>query len=348
MITSTLLPTTRLAIRAVIGILIALVVSSMINLGHSWWEVLTVLLLVAPSWGENIQRSIKRFLMTIIGCSVGWGLFILAGQHALLHMIAILLCIFGMMYCLPTWYASAMFFVGILVVFLFGSLSLWDASLMLQRIGQTGIGALIVIVVSGLVFPTFSRHNFNQQVRQVLELIEINTKKLLTQHLTQNNEKANLSAALHQLSADLLALQALYQVVRYELAFSLHFSKRMDCVLVVLEVLGFYLVALQQAFCKLDHDEAKQYFKPIFEELQAHIHRRFEQLHDKLEGRPVTESPAWEERYLIDARARFIAARQTRQFTPETFVSVSSCIYYTRRLEAELTKLVQLLRPQGA
>ncbi len=345
--TLTLLPSTRLAIRAAIAVSIALVVTSMVHLGHSWWGILTVLLLLAPSWGESIQRSLKRFLMTIIGCSVGWVLYILAGHHEMVHVAVLLMCIFGIMYCMPTWYATAMLFVGILVVFLFGALSVWDGALMWQRVAQTGMGAMIVIIVSGIILPTFSGHNFRQQFIQVLNAIETSSTQLLKQNLRSGHSKQNLSVPLQTLSADLVAIQALYQMVRYEMLFSLRFNKRTDRELVVVEIIGFYLVALHQAFCQLRDDEAKQYFKPVFDHVATHIHRRFEQIHEKLEGKPVQNCPPWEDLYLQDARARFLAARQAQQFMPETFIIVSSCLYYCRRLEAELSKLVGLLRNKG-
>lgn len=337
-------PTTQLAVRAALAVALATVVTSVANLGHNWWAVMTTLLLISQSWGESIQRASKRFVMTVIGCSVGWGLYWLLGPHTFWSLVVIGSCLFVLMYCAPTWYATMMFCVGILVVFLFGALTVWDSTLWWQRIAQTGLGCVVVIVVSRFVLPALSQNDLNQRLQTALKSLERLTGQLLWPAEGVVMPQAELASAIQDLSAELVALQPLATVVRYERILMLRSSNRMEQVLTKLEVIAYYLGTLQHTMALASQRPITEYFAAECAEIAQHIRHRFQQLHAAEAGEAVVALPSWESVNLPKLRERWRAAWQHHLFEPEAFVETSAYLYYCRRLDAELLALTGLLR----
>jgi uncharacterized membrane protein YccC len=158
----------KLGYRAALAVIIALAVSHFFHLDRSYWAVLTTLALISQSWGESLQKAYARFGMTILGCGLGYLLFLVVGHNHWLVLGCLLLGVFGLAYFFVISYAWAMFFIGIIVVFMFGFLGLWSIDLLWERIYETAIGCVIAALVTGLFMPVYSRQKFYQKLPEVL------------------------------------------------------------------------------------------------------------------------------------------------------------------------------------
>ena len=114
----------KLGIQAFVAVLIVTVITESFGFTRSYWGILTVVALVAPSVGESIQRAYKRLLMTVLGCGCGWILYLVLPDLMMVFACVLVVSIFLAIYFVKHSYAKSMFFIGIFVVFLFGSLVL--------------------------------------------------------------------------------------------------------------------------------------------------------------------------------------------------------------------------------
>ena len=63
-----LLPTTKMAIRAAVAALGAVVVAQLLELPRAYWVVTAAVVLITETWGDSIRKVLQRLGMTALGC----------------------------------------------------------------------------------------------------------------------------------------------------------------------------------------------------------------------------------------------------------------------------------------
>ncbi|WP_298771338.1 FUSC family protein [uncultured Shewanella sp.] len=152
---------TRQAFQASIAVMVTLLIVHGFSLERGIWATLTAILLVSSTFGESIKKAKERVSMTLIGGTLGTGIVLylvplFPTEAALLLTSFLLISIFAIVYFLPRSYAWASFFITIFVVFLFSLLNGWSLSLFAARAYDTLIGAMVAVLVSGVIFPNRS------------------------------------------------------------------------------------------------------------------------------------------------------------------------------------------------
>ncbi|WP_299493350.1 FUSC family protein [uncultured Shewanella sp.] len=152
---------TRQAFQASIAVLLTLIIAHGFSLERGIWATLTAILLVSSTFGESIKKAKERVSMTLVGGALGtvivlYFLPLFPKENAFLLVIFLFTTILAMVYFLPRSYAWASFFITLFVVFLFSILTGWSLSLLAVRAYDTLIGALVAVLVSGLILPNRS------------------------------------------------------------------------------------------------------------------------------------------------------------------------------------------------
>ena len=206
--------TTRMAIRAAIAATLCLLISEYFYLSRSYWAELTALSLITPSVGSSNYQTVMRLIMTIFGCCIGWGLYLLFQNQPFILLIIALLALFITVYTLYHHFVIRMMMAGIIVVMLFSFMGGWNLQLLWIRIYETAIGVAIAFSVNLLVFPEFSNDDVKKDLQHIIQKL---------QQLESSIPKAHTRKSLHRLRLELdtlentrVNLEQNYQFFRYE------------------------------------------------------------------------------------------------------------------------------------
>ncbi|MCL1124627.1 FUSC family protein [Shewanella surugensis] len=168
---------TRQAIQASIAVIVTLSIADAFSLERGIWATLTAILLVSSTFGESIKKAKERVSMTLVGGLIGTGIVlylqpVLPEESQVLLATLLFISIGLIVYFLPRSYAWASFFITLFVVFLFSLLTYWNLSLLLVRAYETLIGALVAVVVSGLIFPNRSHVDVQAHYLTMLDQLD--------------------------------------------------------------------------------------------------------------------------------------------------------------------------------
>ena len=155
-----------LRLAAVSGATEALVLAA--RLGHGYWGVITVFIVLKPDYGSTLQRGLQRAAGTIAGAWLGVATAELAriGATAMLAGIAVSLIVAYAVFTV-NYLLYAVFLTDFLVVLL-ALLGLPAEQTALARLSWTGIG--VVVAVAGyLLWPTWEGSTASEKFARLLE-----------------------------------------------------------------------------------------------------------------------------------------------------------------------------------
>ncbi len=154
----------RVAIVAVLGYL----ASKLFPLGHhSYWILLTIVVILKPGFSLTKQRNYQRVVGTIAGAVIGLIVLVFVKDQTLRF---ILLLIF--MICTYTFqrlnYVVSVLFMTPYILIMFSFLGLGSLSTARERILDTVVGSLIAFTASYFVFPSWEYHQLKGFMKSVL------------------------------------------------------------------------------------------------------------------------------------------------------------------------------------
>ena len=166
---------TKMALRAVVVAIVCIIVTHTFTLERSYWVFLTAFLLITQSFGDGIYRSSMRFILTVVGCLIGWMIYLPFENHLNTLIVICLISLFLMLYWFTSSLVGRTLVTGILLVASFGIINGgWTFDMLIARILDTFIGAAIAVVVNGLILPEFSNANvyktFEDMRQRLLQL----------------------------------------------------------------------------------------------------------------------------------------------------------------------------------
>ncbi len=170
----------RLALQISLSSAIAIVVTLLLDIQKPYWTLLTILLLICPRYEQTLHKSFLRILSTILGATVG-GIIIWISDSPLMYLSLAGISGYFTIYYGRISYFKTIFFASVMVIALAGILSPWSWTIVVSRIFQTGLGAIIALAVSMIVSP---RKNYDEYLDTV--------KDILTQELLFYKQGSNI------------------------------------------------------------------------------------------------------------------------------------------------------------
>src|SRR5690606_19278684 len=148
--------TFRHAVRLSIACLLAYLVSQWLSLGqHSYWILVTTLVILKPDYGLTKQRNIERVLGTIIGALAGVLILFLVENQLARFVILLAFMVLSFSFSRTNYIISVLFMTPFILI-LFSFLSVSDNfDLVRERILDTLIGSLIALVANYFIFPNW-------------------------------------------------------------------------------------------------------------------------------------------------------------------------------------------------
>jgi len=178
-------PTTRQAIQVAVAASLAIVVGEAVSPARWYWAVIAAFVIFAGtnSWGETLTKGWQRLLGTALGVPSGVLIATLVSGDRAASLVLIFVCLFCALYVMKIAYSMMIFWITTMLALLYGLLGQFTVHLLLLRIEETAIGAVIGAAVAILVLPTDTRSAIRDDAHAFLTtlsaLIEASVSSLL-------------------------------------------------------------------------------------------------------------------------------------------------------------------------
>jgi len=187
-------PIFRHAIRSSIVILLAYGVTFIIPMTyHSYWILMTVLVILKPGFSVTKKRNFQRLKGTIAGGLVGILVLLIIPQHAI--RFALMLFFMLMAYTfIRHKYAVGTFYLTAYILISFSFYSQKDSLYIIQeRLIDTLVGGFMAFISCYLILPTWEKNNMNEYIQKALianyEFIFLVFKKLADNEVSTTDYK---------------------------------------------------------------------------------------------------------------------------------------------------------------
>ncbi len=187
-----LAPTTRQAIQVSIAASLAIVTGELVSPLHWYWAVIAAFVVFAGtnSWGETLTKGWQRLLGTVLGVPCGVLVATVVAGDRVFSVVMIFACLFFAVYFMQVTYSLMTFWITTMLALLYGLLGKFTFGVLMLRIEETAIGAVIGVAVAILVLPTTIGTVVRRDTRAFLttlsELIEISIATMFDDDVTDS------------------------------------------------------------------------------------------------------------------------------------------------------------------
>lgn len=158
----------RHAVRITLGLLIGYTLSLFFELGHGYWILLTIVVILKPAFSITKQRNLHRIGGTMIGVISGFLFLYLIHDGTALFMIMLIAMIMAYSF-LKINYFIASTCITLYVIISFNFLNPQHITpLLRERLLDTIIGSVIAYLISSYVLPVWEHSQINQYIRAAL------------------------------------------------------------------------------------------------------------------------------------------------------------------------------------
>ena len=161
--------TFRHAVRISIATVLGFIVSMFFPLGHSYWILLTIIVILKPAYSLTKKRNYQRLAGTILGALIGLLILNFIKDREVLFVIMLLLMI-GTYSLLRTNYMFSVIFMTPYILLLFHLLS--DVSfkiIITDRITDTAIGSVIAFIANLILLPAWEQDQMSNYMLQAIK-----------------------------------------------------------------------------------------------------------------------------------------------------------------------------------
>jgi Fusaric acid resistance protein-like len=173
--------TTRQAIQVAVAAALAIVTGEMLAPSRWYWAVIAAFVIFAGtnSWAETLTKGWQRLLGTMLGVPAGVLVATLFAGNKTASLAAIFVCLFCAFYFITVTYSLMTFWITTMLALLYGLLGQFSPGVLMMRLEETAIGAVIGVAVAILVLPSNTRTAIRNDTKAFLtslsDLIEIST-----------------------------------------------------------------------------------------------------------------------------------------------------------------------------
>ncbi|PZX55350.1 putative membrane protein YccC [Algoriphagus ratkowskyi] len=219
----------RHSLRLTLAIVVAYLIGFLFDIQNSYWILLTIIVIMRPSYGLTKERSKDRIIGTLIGAAFAVSIVLLTQNIVVYSALAFVSMILAFSLIQQNYKYSAAL-ITISIVFVYSIINPNAFEVIQFRVLDTMIGAVIAVVANYLIFPSWEVNNLKQVL---LNTLAMNKKYLLATHelyqdVNKNNHAysvarkeaflaiSNLNAAFQRLTQDPKSKQKEFQLI-YEI-----------------------------------------------------------------------------------------------------------------------------------
>ena len=159
----------RHALRVSLALLLGFIATLFFNVNHGYWILLTIVVILKPTYAISKRRNTDRLIGTLIGIVIGLLLLYFIKNDPVLLVLMVLLMTGSFMFFRTNYFMSVLLMTPYLLIvfhFLFpGNLS----QMMMERLIDTGIGSVIAFLASLFLVPAWEKTQIPSYMLQMLQ-----------------------------------------------------------------------------------------------------------------------------------------------------------------------------------
>lgn len=161
--------TFRHALRVSLATLVGYLISQFLHFGHSYWILLTIIVILKPAYSLTKKRNYERLLGTVGGAAIGLLILFFIKNNTVLFSIMLLLMI-GTYSFLRTRYMLAVILMTPYILLLFHLLYKTNfEAIVWDRITDTIIGCVLALLANSFILPVWELQKINNYMIDALE-----------------------------------------------------------------------------------------------------------------------------------------------------------------------------------
>ena len=209
----------RLVLRTTLAGLITFTLSHLLELPHSYWAVLTSVIIMQESVGGSLKATLDRMLGTVAGAIWGVSVTLAIPHHETLMLgltLAVALAPLALLAALKPNYRVAPV-TAIIVLLTTAGVEVAPVRYAVDRVLEIGLGCLVGFAVSLLVLPVRAHGLLAEAAAEVILALR-DLLELLLQDMTRSPDGTALAAAHLRLNQALSRVEGLVDEVKRERA----------------------------------------------------------------------------------------------------------------------------------
>jgi uncharacterized membrane protein YccC len=219
----------RHSLRLSIAMLFAYSLGLFFEIQNTYWILLTIIVIMRPSYGLTKERSKDRIIGTVIGAVIAVGIVLLTQNQILYAVLALISLVFAFALIQQN-YKSAAALITISIVFVYSFINPEALEVIQFRVLDTLIGSVIAVVANYSLLPSWEVFNLKQVLIKALkankaylhatqDLYQDPSSKTLAYNLSRKEAFlaiSQLNAAFQRLTQDPKSKQKEFQLI-YEM-----------------------------------------------------------------------------------------------------------------------------------
>ncbi len=161
----------RHSIRVTVAIMVGFIVSIFMKVGHGYWILLTILVILKPAYTLTKTRNKDRLIGTFLGIAIGVGILFFIKNSYLLLGIMIVLMTFSYIFLRVNYFLSVLIMTPYLLIFFHLINPHEFRQVIFDRLIDTGIGSGIAFLANVFIVPAWEYTSIRFYMEQVLEVI---------------------------------------------------------------------------------------------------------------------------------------------------------------------------------
>lgn len=208
-------PIFRHSLRLTLTMLIGFIVGYAIEMQQSYWILLTIVVIMRPSYSLTKQRSKHRVVGTLIGAAVGVGIVFLTQNPVIYGVIAALSLIIGFS-LVKLNYRNGAAFITLYVIFMYALIHPDILSVIKFRVFDTLIGAALAYAGNYLFWPAWESKNIKEFFINSIESAFVFLKQIDMLYHEKGEVSTEYSLARKEAFLQVGSLNAAYQRLAQE------------------------------------------------------------------------------------------------------------------------------------
>lgn len=202
--------TFRHSLRVTVVMLFGYIVSQILNFSHSYWILLTILVISKPGFSLTKQRNYQRLIGTTIGALIGMAVVTYIHDKNTLFGI-LLFCMIGCYSFQRKNYVVSVLFMTPYILILFDFLGMGSIALARERIYDTFIGSGIALLASYSLFPTWERDKLKEAMLSMLTANKAYFEQIVKLYFEKKYNKTDYKLARKEVYVSSANLASLFQ-----------------------------------------------------------------------------------------------------------------------------------------
>lgn len=202
--------TFRHSLRVAIVMFIGFVVAKSLDFAHSYWILLTILVISKPGFSLTKERNYQRLIGTVVGAFIGMGILLyIHDKHTLFFIL--LVCMIGSYSFQRKNYVVSVLFMTPYILVLFDFLGMGGLSIARERIYDTLIGSGIALLASYSLFPNWEHEKLKEAMVDIIKANRNYFKEVILLYFEKTQNLTNYKVARKEVFVNTSNLASLFQ-----------------------------------------------------------------------------------------------------------------------------------------